>query len=131
MSMVLRDIPKLMDEPTTGLDGRECRTIMEQIAIQNRRGAAVLMVTHDMELVQEYARRVLVIAQGQILADGPTDRIMTDTALLASAEVLPAQIPQLALRLGEEFAGISTAEEMAFRIMQALERRETRERVGA
>jgi energy-coupling factor transport system ATP-binding protein len=102
----------ILDEPTTGLDYRECMEIMDRIAARNRAGATVLMVCHDMEVVQDFARRVLVVAGGRLIGDGPAEEIMADEALLARASVAPAQIPQLALRLGDAFRGVSTIDQM-------------------
>jgi energy-coupling factor transport system ATP-binding protein len=103
----------ILDEPTTGLDYRECMEIMEKIATRNRAGATVLMVCHDMEIVQDFARRVLVLADGQLIGDGETGTIMLDAPLLSRASVAPAQIPQLALRFGDLFQGVFTVEQMA------------------
>jgi energy-coupling factor transport system ATP-binding protein len=102
----------ILDEPTTGLDYRECMEIMAKIEARNRAGATVLMVCHDMEIVQDFARRVLVLAGGELIGDGPTGEIMTDATLLSRASVAPAQIPQLALRLGEAFKGVFTIDQM-------------------
>jgi len=103
----------ILDEPTTGLDYRECMEIMGRIVARNRAGATVMMVCHDMEVVQDFARRVLVVAGGALIGDGPTGEIMTDASLLARASVAPAQIPQLALRFGNQFSGVYTIEQMA------------------
>lgn len=103
----------ILDEPTTGLDYRECMEIMERIAERNRAGATVLMVCHDMEIVQDFARRVLVVAGGALIGDGPAGEIMTDAALLKRASVAPAQIAQLALRFGGVFQGVYSVGQMA------------------
>lgn len=64
--------PKLLvlDEPTSGLDYRECMTVMEAVDELRRSGCAVLMVRHDMEVVSDFATRVIVMAGGRILSDG-------------------------------------------------------------
>lgn len=102
----------LLDEPTTGLDYRECMEIMELMRRLNEKGTTILMVTHDMELVQDFARRVLVLNHGELLGDGDTNQIMKDEALLRRASVLPAQIPALALRLGAGFEAVYHVGEM-------------------
>ena len=66
-----------------------------------------------MELVQEYAGRVLVLHDGKLEGDGPVKTIMKDMDVLKKAHVLPAQIPMLALRFGDRFANVYTVEEMA------------------
>ena len=116
LASVLVCRPKLviLDEPTTGLDYRECIRIMEYIKKLNREhGVTVLMVSHDMELVQEFADRVLVLTQGRLVGDGDTKTIMKDMSVLSQAHVLPAQIPMLALRFGDRFSDVYTVEEMA------------------
>ena len=103
----------ILDEPTTGLDYLECIHIMDYITKLNReQGITVLMVSHDMELVQSYAQRVLVLNHGKLLGDGPTKEIMKNASLLKSARVLPAQIPELALKFGNTFSEVYTIEEM-------------------
>ncbi|MDR1397902.1 MAG: energy-coupling factor ABC transporter ATP-binding protein [Desulfarculales bacterium] len=115
LASVLAPGPRLLilDEPTTGLDYRECMTVMEIIARRNREGATVLMVSHDMEVASDFARRVLVLNRGELAGDGPVREIMRDQALLQRASLLPPQIPALALSLGGQFAAAFTIEEMA------------------
>jgi energy-coupling factor transport system ATP-binding protein len=109
----------ILDEPTTGLDYLECIRIMDYITMLNReKGITVLMVSHDMELVQSYAQRVLVLSGGNLLGDGPVNEIMKNEPLLHQARVLPAQIPALALKFGDRFMNIYTVEEMFSAIRQ-------------
>lgn len=116
--LVCRPQLVILDEPTTGLDYKECTAIMDYLTQLNQEeGLTVLMVSHDMELVSQYAQRVLVLTGGHLIGDGETNRIMKDQALLGKAHVLPAQIPALALRLdaGEKkscFSDVFTIEEM-------------------
>ncbi len=115
LASVLIHEPELiiLDEPTTGLDYRECTEIMEYVTALNReKQITVLMVSHDMELVQSYASRVLVLSGGQLLGDGPVRQIMKDEKTLHAAKVRPAQIPALALRFGDQFADVYTVEDM-------------------
>ena len=108
----------ILDEPTTGLDYRECTAIMDYLTRLNREeGLTVLMVSHDMELVSQYAGRVLVLTGGQLIGDGATHDVMRDQPLLGRAHVLPAQIPALALKLDAgaeqpQFEDVFTVEEM-------------------
>lgn len=113
----------ILDEPTTGLDYLECIGIMDYVTKLNQeKGTTVLMVSHDMELVQSYAKRVLVLNYGQLLGDGKTNVIMKDTDILHRARVLPAQIPELALRFGERFQNVYTVEEMVAAVKEACKR---------
>ena len=56
----------LLDEPTSGLDYRECMTVMETVREMAEKGCAVVMVCHDMEVVSDFAERVIVMADGRI-----------------------------------------------------------------
>lgn len=113
----------ILDEPTTGLDYRECVQIMEQIRELHKTGTTILMITHDMELVQDYADRVLVLNEGSLIGDGTCEDIMTNMELLRQASVLPAQIPMLAMELGATFDDVYSVNDMAERIHELQQRR--------
>lgn len=57
----------ILDEPTTGLDYRECMAMMARVRSLNAAGTTVVMVCHDMELVLDFAHRVLVLCEGALL----------------------------------------------------------------
>ena len=127
--LVCRPEMVILDEPTTGLDYKESTAIMDELTRLNREeGLTVLMVSHDMELVQQYAKRVLVLTDGKLIGDGETRTIMKDAALLAKAHVLPAQIPELALRLDADgkgqFVDAYTIDEMYQTILKLLQKGE-------
>ena len=114
----------ILDEPTTGLDYRECTRIMEFIRTLNEKeGTTVVMVCHDMEVVLDYARRALVMAGGRLLADGPVREIFRDEALMERASLLPPQIIRIGGRLGGTFAGADDAETLASLVAEESERR--------
>ncbi|WP_308510316.1 ABC transporter ATP-binding protein [uncultured Treponema sp.] len=120
--------PKVMilDEPTTGLDYKECMEIMSAVKELNKNGTTVIMVCHDMELVLDFARRMIVLADGKIEADGKTLEIMSRKEILQKACLLPPQIIQIALELEEKFPGrfnlenVRTADELAAKIQEAI-----------
>ncbi|MBR1640680.1 MAG: ABC transporter ATP-binding protein [Treponema sp.] len=106
----------ILDEPTTGLDYKECIELMEKIRELNKAGTTVIMVCHDMEVVLDYASRVLVMTGGNLIADGATRRILGDGALLAQARLLQPQICETATELGNDYRGIFTVDEMIKKI---------------
>ena len=113
-SVLARRPPVLiLDEPTTGLDYRECVTIMGIISRLHQEGTAILMISHDMEVALDFAQRAVVLSGGRIAGDGPVRRIMKDKALLDRASLLPAQIPALAMSLGSGCEEVFTVDEMA------------------
>lgn len=117
----------ILDEPTTGLDYRECMEIMNEIRRLNQEKAVTcIMVCHDMEVVSDYATRVLVMAGGRLVADGTTSDIFRDDQVMRQASVAAPQIIGLAKLLGGEFYGADTVEEM----VEVLERRKNSCRVS-
>ena len=92
----------VLDEPTSGLDYRECMTVMETVREMAEHGCAVIMVCHDMEVVSDFAERLVVMADGCILGAGATRDIFADAALMERAHVAPPQVTALAERLARE-----------------------------
>jgi iron complex transport system ATP-binding protein len=72
----------LMDEPTASLDYGNQYRVMERIAGLTRRNFAVLFSAHDPNQVLRHATRVLVLAGGRLIADGPPAKVM-DSAMLS------------------------------------------------
>ncbi len=97
--------PKLIivDEPTTGQDVRQSLEIMDFLTELNQNhGHIIIFVTHDMPIVSRYAKRVVMMGGGQIIADGPPSEVYAETDNLAKAFVEPPQITQLAQALKEK-----------------------------
>ena len=89
-----------LDEPTFGQDRARADELLRLLQELNRDGTTVLVVTHDMQLVTDYADRTIVLGGGRVLAEGPTQDVFADAALIESAGLrLPA------LRRG--FAGLT------------------------
>ena len=101
----------VLDEPTSGLDYRECMTVMETVREMAERGCAVVMVCHDMEVVSDFAQRVVVMANGRILGRGETREMFANADLMREAYVKPPQVIELSQALARdvsaEFAGMS------------------------
>lgn len=101
----------LLDEPTSGLDYRECMTVMDTVSKMAERGCAVIMVCHDMEVVSDFAERIVVMADGRILDRGGTQQMFGDAELMRRASVRAPQVIELSQVLARttspEFAGIS------------------------
>lgn len=102
-SIIVMEPPVVvLDEPTTGLDFRECAKVMDVIAELNARGTTVIMVCHDMEVVADYAKRVIAMTAGRVVADGEAFAVLRDCDVLARTHLLPPQVVDIALRLAEE-----------------------------
>ena len=108
----------ILDEPTTGLDYRECMEVMEKIRQLNQKGTTVIMVCHDMEVVLDFAKKIIVMNRGQILCQGETRAVLSDKGLLKNARLLAPQIAQVSFLLGKDFDGIFTDDEMIQKIRE-------------
>lgn len=74
----------LLDEPTRGLDYAAKAVLADVVAALAAEGRAVLIATHDVEMVAQTCSRVVVIAEGEIVSDGATRDVLTGSALLAT-----------------------------------------------
>jgi energy-coupling factor transport system ATP-binding protein len=86
----------ILDEPTTGQDYWGARRILDILAGLHRRGRTLIVVTHHLYLMADYAERVVVMGEGTILADGPIRDIFHRTEVLRSTYLEPPQAVLLA-----------------------------------
>ncbi|MEW9518405.1 ABC transporter ATP-binding protein [Streptomyces tubercidicus] len=86
----------LLDEPTRGLDYAAKARLIEVLRALAAEGHAIVLATHDVELAAELAHRVVILADGEIVADGPTDEVVVSSPSFAPqvAKVL-APLPWL------------------------------------
>ena len=72
----------LLDEPSSGLDQSETMELVGTLqAVQRERGTAILLVEHDVEMVQAFAARLYVLDFGIVIASGPASDVMNDDAV--------------------------------------------------
>ena len=67
----------VLDEPTRGLDYSSKSRLIDILKERARDGKAVLLATHDVELVAELADRVLFLADGELVSDGDVRKVLT------------------------------------------------------
>jgi cobalt/nickel transport system ATP-binding protein len=80
----------LLDEPSASLDLRNRRRLIGHLAGLDQ---AMLIATHDLELVLELCPRVILIDDGRIHADGPAEAILSDTTLMTThGQEVPASL---------------------------------------
>ncbi|MFF4295789.1 ABC transporter ATP-binding protein [Streptomyces vinaceus] len=107
LALVLTGRPALLllDEPTRGLDYAAKARLIEVLRGLAADGHAIVLATHDVELAAELAHRVVILAGGEIVADGPTAEVVVSSPAFAPqvAKVLaPAHwltVPQVAKAL--------------------------------
>lgn len=91
----------ILDEPTAGQDYKHYTELMEFLKSINDLGITILMVTHDMHLMLEYAHRALVMVGGQLVADTTPVAVLTNPSLVEQAALRPTSLFTLATRFTE------------------------------
>jgi energy-coupling factor transporter ATP-binding protein EcfA2 len=74
----------LLDEPTRGLDYVQKEALAALLLDLKREGRTVIMATHDVELVAACADRVVLLAEGEVVVDGPARAVMSDSQVFSS-----------------------------------------------
>ena len=78
-----------LDEPTFGQDRARADELLRLLRELNEEGTTIVVVTHDMQLVAEYADRTVVVAEGRIVTDAATASVLADEELLARTGLRP------------------------------------------
>jgi len=95
--LALRPHVIIVDEPTTGQDVRQSFEIMDFLKdLNEKHGHTIMIITHDMPIVAQYTRRVIVMGMGQVIIDDSTSEVFKQADILAQTFLEPPQITQLA-----------------------------------
>lgn len=89
----------LLDEPTANLDIATKKHMVHMLNKLRKHVKMVIVATHDMQLVSEWANRVIVMNQGQIMCDGDKHIVFGNDVLMEQAGLVPPQILQLSQAL--------------------------------
>lgn len=98
--LVLEPEMLVLDEPTAGQDFRNYSEMMAFIEELNHLGKTIVMITHDMHVMLEYSDRVLVIKDGDILADMTPIQLLTNQELVQEASLKETSLFTFAKQLG-------------------------------
>jgi energy-coupling factor transport system ATP-binding protein len=99
--MVLRPSLLILDEPTAGQDYRHYSEIMEFLRRLNQdQGLTLLLITHDMHLMLEYASHGVVLARGRLIADAAPSAVLTDEGIISRGRLKGTSLSDLARRSG-------------------------------
>jgi energy-coupling factor transport system ATP-binding protein len=90
----------ILDEPTTGLDYAEQRSMMDLVRRLNEAGATIIVVTHTMWVVAEYAHRVVVMRNGKMFLSGTVREVFSEEEKLRDASLRPPHIVSFGNALG-------------------------------
>ncbi|WP_035186107.1 ABC transporter ATP-binding protein [Alteribacter aurantiacus] len=95
VATMLDETPRLLlfDEPTFGQDARTTHELMNMITDLRNQGTAIVFVTHDMDLVNNYCDRVYVLNEGEVAYEGVPSELWSEKSLLEKAKLrLPYQV---------------------------------------
>ena len=81
----------VIDEPTSNLDPRSKWALM---SLLKKLPMTMIIASHDLELVQVLCQRAIILDQGQVIADGITDNILSNMQLLRAHGLAPVELPE-------------------------------------
>lgn len=97
--MILEPEVIILDEPTAAQDYRHYNEMMEFLLTLREQGMTVIMITHDMHLMLEYADRAVVLSYGVKLADDSPERVLTNIEVVRNANLKETSLFTLAMRV--------------------------------
>ena len=99
----------ILDEPTAGLDPRSRDEMMNNIQrLHNEQGVTIILISHSMDDIAKFAGRVVILSQGNIIADDAPDKIFCKNDILKAAGLLPPSATQLLIALKSNGLNINT-----------------------
>ena len=108
----------IVDEPTTGLDWLESLQILDYLErLRKEKGKTILIITHDMNIVSLYAKRVVVMANGRVVGEGTPREVFSQPKLMELAYLRRPQIADLSDTLWGEV--LLTSHEAADRLKRS------------
>jgi len=110
--LAMRSRILIMDEPTAGQDYQNYMNFMDSI-LQMPGFEAILFITHDVDLAVIYANRVLMIADGQLIADGSPHEVLSDFNRLEACRLVPSSLLALNVKLFPQTGRFMRAEALA------------------
>ncbi len=113
----------ILDEPTTGQDQPGKSSLGELMREMSMQGKSILVISHDMNFVSEYAKRVIVMANGKIIKTGTPDQIFTDERIMNKAHIQPPQVYAIANYLRKNGMIIQNSEINADHLAQLISER--------
>lgn len=97
--LAMRPEIMVLDEPTTGLDPKGVDQIMKILYKLNREGMSIIIASHDVEMVTEFATKIFVLHDGEIIGQGTPDEIFNDLKTVKRAHLKPPKAAELLHRL--------------------------------
>lgn len=112
----------ILDEATSEIDPLGAEEIITVTRELNEQGKTIIMLEHNMEEIAKFADRIIVLDQGKVVADGTTEEVLTNMALLDRLNIYPPEVTQLFIELekrGVKFDHIPVVIEEAEAMLRA------------
>lgn len=91
----------ILDEPTAGLDPHGVEQILKILNKLNEEGMTIVISSHDVEMINDFADRIFVLKDGEIIGNGTPEEIFADHDLLETANLKPPKTAELLKMLNE------------------------------
>jgi energy-coupling factor transporter ATP-binding protein EcfA2 len=89
----------ILDEPTAGQDFRSYSNFMNFICSLSEHVKSFVVITHDPDLAIEYTDRAIVLNDGRIIADGPTQKLLADSSVLAAGAIRETSLIEISRKM--------------------------------
>jgi energy-coupling factor transport system ATP-binding protein len=90
----------ILDEPTVGQDSEQKEKLVHIIRELLSQKKTVILVTHDIEFVWPLQPRVIIMSNGEIIADGKCQEVLSNEAVMSKGSVLPPQLVDFSKLMG-------------------------------
>jgi energy-coupling factor transport system ATP-binding protein len=130
-SIICRDPEVLIfDEPTLGQDGKEMVFFMNLVNKERTKGKTIIIITHNTEFAYECLPRTMLMADGRIIADGPTKEVLNNNTVISKTSLILPQIRQFCLKLQkagfQEVQNLTSKEEIVVYLSKYLKTNHTK-----
>ena len=115
----------VLDEPTIGQDYAQKERLRHFLMQLRTQGKTTIIVTHDVEFVADCRPRIVLMAKGRVIADGPTELVMGNEDALSRASVSPPEVMRILSRfsrfnLPSEILDVDEAAEVIYDLVKGV-----------
>ena len=98
----------ILDEPTAGLDPEGVDKVLDILNELNSEGISIVISSHDIEMVNEFADKIYVLYDGEVIASGDKHQIFSDKELLKKAHLKAPVTTEILYKLKEKGLNVNT-----------------------
>ncbi len=98
----------ILDEPTAGLDPEGVDKVLNILNNLNKEGMSIVISSHDIEMVSQFADKIFVLYEGSIIAEGDKHQIFSDKELLKKAHLKAPVTTEILYKLKENGLNLDT-----------------------